>query len=323
MSRKNNLQNRSTATQEESNSRKARAVVLPDYGASDISQLASKNGAYYFTAAVFVVSFAVTCFIFWQSTKEVGIVALLVSLIVAVLVSSCLHVAQQWERAVILRLGKFKRVKGPGLFLTLPIIEHCTIRIDQRIRATPFGAEETLTSDLVPLNVDAVLFWFVWDSEKACTEVGDFGLAVQMSAQTALRDAIGRASVAEVAVRRTQLDRELERILEEKVAPWGISILSVEVRDIILPKELQEVMSLEAQAEQRKKARIILMEAEQDISEMLVDIGKTYSFDEQAFKLRSMHLLYEGVKETGGTVVIPSAWGDSFGDQLPLNFGKK
>lgn len=150
------------------------------------------------------------------------------------------------------------------------------MRVDTRTRVTTFYAEETLTADLVPMNVDAVLFWHVWDAAAACTEVGDFTRAVEMAAQTALRDAIGRASAAEVAIRREQLDRELKRVLEEKVAPWGVTVLSVEVRDILLPKELQEAMSLEAQAEQRKKARIILMEAEHDIYEILDEMEELH-----------------------------------------------
>ena len=144
----------------------------------------------------------------------------------------------------------------------------------------------------------------------------DFTRAVELAAQTALRDAIGRASVAEVAIRREQLDRELKRVLEEKVAPWGITVLSVEIRDILLPKELQDVMSLEAQAEQRKKARIILMEAEQDICEMMDDMGDTYAKNDAALRLRAMHLLYESVRETGGTVVVPSSFSEGFGDVL-------
>ena len=146
--------------------------------------------------------------------------------------------------------------------------------------------------------------------------MGDFTRAVELAAQTALRDAIGRASVAEVAIRREQLDRELKRVLEEKVAPWGITVLSVEIRDILLPKELQDVMSLEAQAEQRKKARIILMEAEQDICEMMDDMGDTYAKNDAALRLRAMHLLYESVRETGGTVVVPSCFSEGFGDVL-------
>lgn len=190
------------------------------------------------------------------------------------------------------------------------------MRVDTRVRVTTFGAEETLTADLVPLNVNAVLFWHVWDAKAACIEVGDFSRAVELAAQTALRDAIGRAGAAEVAIRREQLDRELKRVLEEKVAPWGVAILSVEVRDILMPKELQDVMSLEAQAEQRKKARVILMEAEQDICDMVDEMGQTYAENDAALRVRAMHLLYESVRETGGTVVVPSSFSEGFGDVL-------
>ena len=190
------------------------------------------------------------------------------------------------------------------------------MRVDTRVRVTTFGAEETLTSDLVPLNVNAVLFWCVWDAKAACTEVGNFTRAVELAAQTALRDAIGRAGAAEVATRREQLDRELKKVLEEKVSAWGITILSVEVRDILLPRELQDVMSLEAQAEQRKKGRIILMEAEQDIADMMDEMGHIYEDNDAAMRLRAMHLLYESVRETGGTVVVPSSFSEGFGDVL-------
>ena len=229
---------------------------------------------------------------------------------------SCMHVVLEWERSVVLRFGKFNRVAGPGLIFMIPLVEYSAATVDMRMRSTAFKAEHVLTADLVPMNVDAVLFWHVWDAAAACTEVGDFTRAVEMAAQTALRDAIGRASAAEVAIRREQLDRELKRVLEEKVAPWGVTILSVEVRDILLPKELQEAMSLEAQAEQRKKARIILMEAEQDICEMMDDMGDTYAKNDVALRLRAMHLLYESVRETGGTVVVPSSFSEGFGDVL-------
>ena len=201
---------------------------------------------------------------------------------------------------MVLRFGTFNRVSGPGLFWTIPVVESNALRVDCRVRATTFGAEETLTADLVPLDVNAVLFWMVWDAHAACTEVADFTRSVELAAQTALRDAIGRSGAAEVAIKREQLDRELKRVLEEKVAPWGVTVLSVEVRDILLPKELQDVMSLEAQAEQRKKARIALMEAEQDICEMVADMGEVYADNDAALRLRAMHLLYESVRETGG-----------------------
>lgn len=291
--------------------------VVPDASDEVAGERASGSGVLVFSIAVFLVSLCVVMGLSSLFFGEVGIVAIACSFAVAMLATMSAHIAQQWERVVVLRLGKFNRVSGPGLYWTIPIIEQNAMRVDTRIRSTTFGAEETLTSDLVPINVNAVLFWMVWDAKAACTEVGDFSRAVELAAQTALRDAIGRAGAAEVAIRREQLDRELKSTLEEKVALWGITILSVEVRDILLPGELQDVMSLEAQAEQRKKARIILMEAEQDISDMLDDISKAYDANDSALRLRAMHLLYESVRETGGTVVVPSSFSEGFGDVLP------
>ena len=291
--------------------------VVPDASAEVAGERASGSGVLVFSIAVFLVSLCVVMGLSSLFFGEVGIVAIACSFAVAMLATMSAHIAQQWERVVVLRLGKFNRVSGPGLYWTIPIIEQNAMRVDTRIRSTTFGAEETLTSDLVPINVNAVLFWMVWDAKAACTEVGDFSRAVELAAQTALRDAIGRAGAAEVAIRREQLDRELKSTLEEKVALWGITILSVEVRDILLPEELQDVMSLEAQAEQRRKARIILMEAEQDISDMLDDISKAYDANDSALRLRAMHLLYESVRETGGTVVVPSSFSEGFGDVLP------
>ena len=291
--------------------------VIPDANTEVAGERASGSGVLVFSIAVFLVSLCVAMGLSSLLFGEVGVVAIACSFAVAILATMSAHIAQQWERVVVLRLGKFNRVSGPGLYWTIPIIEQNAMRVDTRIRSTTFGAEETLTSDLVPINVNAVLFWMVWDAKAACTEVGDFSRAVELAAQTALRDAIGRAGAAEVAIRREQLDRELKSTLEEKVALWGITILSVEVRDILLPEELQDVMSLEAQAEQRKKARIILMEAEQDISDMLDDISKAYDANDSALRLRAMHLLYESVRETGGTVVVPSSFSEGFGDVLP------
>jgi regulator of protease activity HflC (stomatin/prohibitin superfamily) len=284
--------------------------------AADQRQVASQGGIAVFAAALFTIVFLAVLASFYAAFQTVDAISLACALALASFLASTLHIAFQWEKVVVMRLGKFNRVTGPGLFLTIPIIEQCAMRVDQRVRVTAFGAEETLTADLVPLDVDAVLFWMIWDAKMACIEVGDYGLAVELAAQTALRDAIGRASVAQVAIRRNQLDKELTGILEEKVAPWGITVLSVEIRDILVPKELQDVMSLEAQAEQRKKARIILMEAEQDIADMMMEMGESYTHNDQALRLRAMHLLYESVKDTGGTVVIPSSLGDSFGDLL-------
>ena len=276
---------------------------------------ASNGGVVLFTFVVFALVFCATLAVgVAVSAPEVWTVA--VAVLLATLASMSVHIAQQWEKVVVLRFGTFNRVSGPGLFWTIPVVESNALRVDCRVRATTFGAEETLTADLVPLDVNAVLFWMVWDAHAACTEVADFTRSVELAAQTALRDAIGRSGAAEVAIKREQLDRELKRVLEEKVAPWGVTVLSVEVRDILLPKELQDVMSLEAQAEQRKKARIALMEAEQDICEMVAGMGEVYAGNDAALRLRAMHLLYESVRETGGTVVVPSSFSEGFGDVL-------
>lgn len=302
---------------------RSRWATIPDVSAEVMGERASSAGIILFTIVLFSVAFCLALACMWIAFgKAFHLAGVTIAVIAALLVALSVHVAAQWEKVVVLRLGKFDRVAGPGLFFTVPVVESSAMRVDGRVRVTTFGAEETLTSDLVPLGVDAALFWMVWDAKAACTEVSDFTRSVQLAAQTALRDAIGRGTVAEVAIRREQLDRELKRALEEKVGQWGITILSVEVRDIVLPKELQDIMSLEAQAEQRKKARIILMEAEQDISEMLDVAGGAYDENEAALRLRAMHLLYESVRDTGGTVVVPSSFSEGFGDVLPENLKK-
>ena len=301
-------------SRKEKSSGERRFRVAPDAATEVVGERASSTGVLLFSAVLFVAVLAAVLGIGWLTVGRVTLEVIVVAALAALLAIGCCHIAQQWERVVVLRLGRFNRVSGPGLFWTIPVIESNTMRVDTRTRVTTFYAEETLTADLVPMNVDAVLFWHVWDAAAACTEVGDFTRAVEMAAQTALRDAIGRASAAEVAIRREQLDRELKRVLEEKVAPWGVTVLSVEVRDILLPKELQEVMSLEAQAEQRKKARIILMEAEHDIYEILDEMEELIGDHEAVSRLRTMHLLNESLREGNGTVVIPSAFAEGFNE---------
>lgn len=295
----------------------SRFAVVPQAHTEVVGEVASNAGVLLFSCVVFALVFCAVAGVWLVADGAIGVSALVCAALLATLATMTVHIAQQWERVVVLRFGKFNRVSGPGLFWTIPVIEQNTMRVDGRVRATTFGAEETLTSDLVPLNVNAVLFWMVYDAEAACTEVGDFTRAVELSAQTALRDAIGRGSAAEVAIRRQQLDRELKAALEEKCAQWGITVLSVEIRDILLPKELQDAMSLEAQAEQRKKARIILTEAEQDICDMMTEMGEAYEGNDAALRLRAMHLLYESIRETGGTVVVPSSFSEGFSDVLP------
>ena len=286
--------------------------VAADAYRSDPAKKATRNGAVMVTVAFSIAAFATVFATSVAICGEFTLVGILVSVAVALVMLSSVHVCMDWERAVVMRLGKFNRLAGPGLFFTIPLLEFCTLRVDQRMNVTPFGAEEALTSDLVPLDVDAVLFWVIWDPEKACTEVEDCYFAVALSAQTALRDAIGRASLQNVVMRRHQLDQELRDAVEKKVSDWGISIVSVEVRDLIIPKELQGIMSLEAQAECRKSARITLMEAEKDLSAILDDVAQTYGHDEIALSLRKMHLTYEGMQDNDGTFVVPSAYGEGF-----------
>lgn len=286
--------------------------VAADTYRSDPAKKATRNGAVMVTVAFSIAAFATVLAASVAICGELTLVGILISVAVALAMLSSVHVCMDWERAVVMRLGKFNRLAGPGLFFTIPLLEFCTLRVDQRMNVTPFGAEEALTSDLVPLDVDAVLFWVIWDPEKACTEVEDCYFAVALSAQTALRDAIGRASLQNVVMRRHQLDQELRDAVEKKVSDWGISIVSVEVRDLIIPKELQGIMSLEAQAECRKSARITLMEAEKDLSAILDDVAQTYGHDEIALSLRKMHLTYEGMQDNDGTFVVPSAYGEGF-----------
>ncbi|WP_224758935.1 SPFH domain-containing protein [Rubneribacter badeniensis] len=286
--------------------------VAADAYRSDPSRKATRNGAVMVTVILALAAFLAVLGAWYALTGALSLAAIAVALVVGLAVLSSVHVCLEWERAVIMRLGRFSRLAGPGIFFSIPLIEFCTLRVDQRTIATPFGAEEALTSDLVPLDVDAVLFWMIWDPEKACTEVEDCRFAVALTAQTALRDAIGRASVSNVVMRRHQLDQELQEAVEAKVTDWGITVLSVEIRDIIIPKELQGVMSLEAQAECRKNARIALMEAERDVSAILQEVAETYSHDDIALSLRKMHLTYEGMQDNGSSLVVPSAYSEGF-----------
>lgn len=272
----------------------------------------SRNGAVAFTIIVFAAVCALVLACAQALAGSIGLAALVIAAVVGALAASSVHIVMEWERAVVMRFGRFNRVAGPGIVFTWPIVEFYTLRVDQRVSATYFGAEETLTSDLVPINVDAVVFWMVWSAKSAAVEVEDYASAVSWIAQTAMRKAIGRATVAEVATRRDQLDEELKEAIEEKLNPWGITIIDVEIRDIVLPKELQEAMAQEAVAERKKNARMVLAEAEKDISEMLMDASEVYAGDADAMKLRTMHLAYESVEKSGGTLVVPSAFSEGF-----------
>jgi regulator of protease activity HflC (stomatin/prohibitin superfamily) len=222
-------------------------------------------------------------------------------------------IAKQWERAVVLRLGKYTGLRGPGLFWITPFVETISIYIDQRVITTSFAAEETLTSDTVPVNVDAVLFWMVHDSEKAALEVQDYTQAVSWAAQTGLRDIIGRTSLSELLRGRERIEAELQTLIDQRSNPWGVTVQSVEMRDIVIPTSLQDAMSREAQASREKSARIILGQAEVEIAHLFFEAAKSYENNPTALHLRAMNILYEGLKEKGALMLVPSTAVESMG----------
>jgi len=226
--------------------------------------------------------------------------------IIGVLAALSPRVAQQWERAVVLRLGRFIGLQGPGLFWIVPFIDVVARSIDQRMITTAFAAEQTLTSDTVPVNVDAVLFWVVHDPEKAALEVQNYPAAVSWAAQTGLRDIIGRTSLADLLRGREKIEQELQLLIDQRSTPWGITVQAVEMRDIVIPSSLQDAMSREAQASREKQARIILGEAEVEIAKSFETAAKAYQNNPTALHLRAMNMLYEGLKEKGSMIIVPS-----------------
>jgi regulator of protease activity HflC (stomatin/prohibitin superfamily) len=238
---------------------------------------------------------------------------LLIAIVAGILFSQSPKIAKQWERAVVLRLGKYTGLRGPGLFWITPFVETVSIYVDQRVVTTSFAAEETLTSDTVPVNVDAVLFWMVHDSEKAALEVQDYTQAVSWAAQTGLRDIIGRTSLSELLRGRERIEAELQALIDQRSNPWGVTVQSVEMRDIVIPASLQDAMSREAQASREKSARIILGQAEVEIAHLFFEAAKSYENNPTALHLRAMNILYEGLKEKGALMVVPSNVVESMG----------
>jgi regulator of protease activity HflC (stomatin/prohibitin superfamily) len=218
-----------------------------------------------------------------------------------------IKVARQWEKAVVLRLGRFVGLRGPGLFWIVPVIDSIAKWIDARVMVTPFSAEKTLTKDTVPVDVDAVLFWFVWDAEKAALEVEDYQAAISWAAQTALREVIGQMTLAEILVGRANMDAELQKTIDERTTPWGVSVQSVEIRDVVIPQDLEVAMSRQAQAERERQARVILGESERQIAASFADASQAYINNPTALHLRAMNMLFEGLKERGATVIVPSS----------------
>jgi SPFH domain / Band 7 family len=223
------------------------------------------------------------------------------------------QIAQQWERAIVLRLGRFHSMQGPGLFWIVPFFDRVTSWIDQRTITTTFAAEQTLTSDTVPVSVDAVLFWMVHDVKKAALEVQEYAQAVSWAAQTALRDIIGRTELTELLRGREQIESELQKLIDDRSNPWGVTVQSVEMRDVVIPSALQDAMSREAQAAREKQARIILGQAEMEIADSFRQAAKAYHDDPTALHLRAMNMLYEGLKEKGALMLVPSSAVESMG----------
>jgi regulator of protease activity HflC (stomatin/prohibitin superfamily) len=238
---------------------------------------------------------------------------LFVGFLIGVYLLFSIKIADQWEKVAVLRLGRFIGLRGPGLFHVIPIVDRLSRYVDQRVRVASVMAESTLTRDTVPVNVDAIVFWMVWNAEKSILEVEDFVQAITMSAQTGLRESIGRHELAQMITEREMLGRELQRILDEKTNPWGITVQSVEIRDVRIPQGLEDAMSRQAQAERERQARNILGQAETEISEKFAQAALTYQNNPVALHLRAMNMLYEAIKERGSMVIVPSSVVETMG----------
>ena len=241
----------------------------------------------------------------------IGVPLLVTLIVVSLLIASSIQIADQWEKAVVLRVGKYNGLKGPGLFFIIPIIDRISSYIDQRVRVTEFRAEQTLTKDTVPVNVDAVVYWTVWDVEKAALEVQEYVRAISYIAQTDLRDIIGKHELADLLQEREKIAEALQKTLDANTNPWGITCQTVGIRDIIIPQALADAMSKQAQAERERKARVILGTAETEIAEKFAKASEQYSNNPIALHLRGMNMLYEGLKEKGSMVIVPSSALDS------------
>jgi regulator of protease activity HflC (stomatin/prohibitin superfamily) len=227
--------------------------------------------------------------------------------LIATYVLFALKIADQWEKAVVLRFGKFTELRGPGRFWIIPIVDTIPRWIDHRVMVTPFNAEKTLTKDTVPVDVDAVLFWMVWDAEKAALEVEDYRSAITWAAQTALREIIGQMQLADILVGRAKMDADLQKIIDARTTPWGVSVQSVEIRDVIIPEALEDTMSRQAQAERERQARVILGESEEQIAQSFRRASASYADNPTALHLRAMNMLFEGLKEKGAMIIVPSS----------------
>ncbi|MBN1997228.1 slipin family protein [candidate division KSB1 bacterium] len=264
-----------------------------------------KNSLNPIAIAVFLILIVLAVINFW--TKFAGFYVTVALVFLAFYFSAAIHIADQWEKAVVLRMGKYNGLKGPGLFLIIPIIDRIVNYVDQRVRVTDFKAEETLTRDTVPVNVDAVVYWTVWDVEKAALEVQEYDNAVSYIAQTGLRDIIGQHDLADLLQHREKIAAALQTTLDEHTNPWGITCQNVGIKDIVIPSALMAAMSKQAQAERERQARVILGTAETEISEKFAKASENYQNNPIALQLRGMNMLFEGLKEKGSLIIVPSS----------------
>jgi len=255
---------------------------------------------------IVVVGIALSYMLFGVDAKTENTLFIVGSFIVALFVSSAIKVADPWDKAVVLRLGKFHKLKGPGIFLIIPVIDTIPYWIDTRVITTSFKAEKTLTKDTVPVDVDAVLFWKVLDPQKAALEVADYMSAISWAAQTALRDVIGKTMLSDMLEGRDKISNMLQIIIDERTEPWGINVNSVEVKDVLIPPALEDAMSMQAQAERERQARVILGDSERQVAEKFGEAAKTYANNPVALHLRAMNMLYEGLKDNATIVIVPS-----------------
>ncbi len=262
-----------------------------------------------FAALVFVMLLAVgagLAFALFGRVSPASISFAAAWFVLALIVSRSIKVAAPWQRVVVLRLGRFRGLQGPGLFAIIPVLDTTPYWIDTRVITSSFKAEKTLTKDTVPVDVDAVLFWRVFDPEKAALAVADYTSAISWAAQTALRDIIGKTMLADMLEGRDKISIELQTIIDHRTEPWGVNVISVEVRDVLIPTGLQDAMSMQAQAERERQARVILGDSERQVAEKFGEAAKTYANDPVALHLRAMNMLYEGLKQNATVVLVPS-----------------
>jgi len=269
-----------------------------------------KNKSFFSTVVFFIIlgiGLAVTYSLQGVSTPIGNTIMAAITLIIASLISAAIKIANPWDKAVVLRLGKFQSLRGPGLFFIIPILDTIPYWIDTRVISTSFKAEKTLTKDTVPVDVDAVLFWKVFDPQKAALEVADYNTAISWASQTALRDVIGKTMLSEMLEGRDKISGVLQKIIDERTEPWGINVNSVEVKDVLIPAALESAMSMQAQAERERQARVILGDSERQVAEKFAEAALTYTNNPVALHLRAMNMLYEGLKENATIVIVPSS----------------